>query len=92
VLLTQDVRTGPGVTGSVGIGGGNTPGRRPPGDAEPPKASLYDVFEPDGSYLGQVQVPAGAYALVRRGDQVWGYAVGEDDVPRIKRYRINWRR
>jgi hypothetical protein len=92
VLLTQDVRTGPGVTGSVGIGGGNTPGRRPPGDAEPPKASLYDVFEPDGSYLGQVQVPAGAYALVRRGDQVWGYAVGDDDVPRIKRYRINWRR
>ena len=93
VLLTPDVRTGPGVLGSVGIGGGgNVPGRSPSGAAEPPKASLYDVFEPDGAYLGQVQVPAGAYAMVLRGDQVWGVFQGDDDVPRIKRYRINWRR
>ena len=92
VRLTPDVRTGPGVSGSVGISGGNAPGRRPSGGAEPPKASLFDVFEPDGTYLGQVQVPAGAYAMVRRGDQVWGVAIGDDDVPRIKRYRINWRR
>ncbi len=92
VLLTPEARTGPGVSGSVGIGGGNAPGRRSPGGGEPPKASLYDVFEPDGTYLGQVQVPAGTYAMVRRGDQVWGVAFGEDDVPRLKRYRINWRR
>jgi hypothetical protein len=91
VNLTPNVRTGPGVSGSVWSGGGNAPGRRPSA-AEPPKASLYDVFEPDGSYLGQVQVPAGAYAMVRRGDHVWGVATGDDDVPRVKRYRINWRR
>jgi hypothetical protein len=82
--------------GSTSGGGGIGPtGRRPPPQVqfrEPPRPALYDVFEPDGQYLGQVQVPARVSSVVRRGDQVWGIALDADDVPRIKRYRIAWQR
>lgn len=92
ILLTPDVRPEiGGISGSSGVGPGV---RRPPGstaDQDPPKPTLYDVFEPDGSYLGQVQVPAGVSAAVRQGDRVWGVAIGDDDVPRLKRYRIAWK-
>jgi hypothetical protein len=83
-------------TGTTSGGGGVGPsGRRPPPrveSREPSRPALYDVFEPDGQYLGQVQVPARVSSVVRRGDQVWGIAFDADDVPRIKRYRIAWRR
>jgi hypothetical protein len=77
---------------SSGAGMGN-PGRRPPPPSysEPPRPALYDVFEPDGTYLGQVQVPAKVSSVVRRGDHVWAVAFDAEDVPRIKRYRIAWR-
>lgn len=81
-----------GLSGTSGVGPGV---RRPPPpavDREPPRPALYDVFEPDGVYLGQVQVPARVSSVLRRGDQVWGVAVDTDDVPRIKRYRIAWPR
>ena len=52
---------------------------------------VYDAIEPDGTYLGQVEVPAGVVSFVRRGDQVWGVEFDEDDVPRVARYRIAWR-
>ena len=91
VQLTQEGRDGPGVSGSVGMGGGmRSPPRAP--DADPPKPSMYDIFDAEGGYLGQVQVPAGVSVMLRRGNQAWGYAIGDDDVPRIKRYRINWSR
>jgi hypothetical protein len=82
--------------GSISSGGGgvgpatNRPrveGPPPP----PPRPALYDVFEPDGQYLGQVQVPARVSSVVRRGDHVWAVAVDENDVPRLKRYRIAWK-
>ena len=92
VLLTEDVRVdGPGISGTAGSGGGAPRGRRP-SDSTRPSASLHDVFEADGTYLGQVQVPEGTSAMLRRGDNVWGVNFGDDDVPRLKRYRINWRR
>lgn len=87
--------TGPRISSISGGGGiGQGPRRPPPpaADREPPKPSLFDVFEPDGRYLGQVQVPAGASAVLRKGDQVWAVALGDDDVPRVKRYRIAWPR
>jgi hypothetical protein len=82
--------------GSISSGGGgvgpatNRPrieGPPPP----PPRPALYDVFEPDGQYVGQVQVPARVSSVVRRGDHVWAVAVDEHDVPRLKRYRIAWK-
>ena len=57
----------------------------------PPRPALYDVFEPDGQYLGQVQVPAKVSSVARRGEYVWGVAFDDDDVPSIKRYRIAWK-
>ena len=79
---------------SMSMGVGNPGGaRRPPASQEraPSKPALYDVFEPDGRYLGQVQVPARVSSVVRRGDHVWAVAFDAEDVPRIKRYRITWR-
>jgi hypothetical protein len=58
---------------------------------EKPRPALYDLFEPDGTYLGQVQVPARVSTMVRRGDHIWGIAFDEDDVATVKRYRIAWR-
>ena len=79
---------------SMSMGVGNPGGaRRPPPstEREPSKPALYDVFETDGRYLGQVQVPARVSSVVRRGDQVWAVAFDTEDVPRIKRYRIAWK-
>ena len=77
---------------SMGVGNPGGARRPPPSkEREPSKPALYDVFEPDGRYLGQVQVPARVSSVVRRGDQVWAVAFDAEDVPRIKRYRITWR-
>jgi hypothetical protein len=79
--------------GGVGIGRGAprppAPSRRP--SEAKPRPALYEVFEPDGTYLGQVQVPPRVSTVVRRGDYVWGVAYGEDDVASVKRYRIVWK-
>lgn len=78
--------------------GAGRPGAAPPPSIPPPSTSqtkdgpaLYDVFEPDGVYLGQVQVPPRVSTVVRRGDHVWAVAFGEDDVASVKRYRIVWK-
>lgn len=94
IWLSLTAETGPrigGLSGVSSVGQGAPRARAPATDRGPSKPTLYDVFEPDGRYLGQVQVPAGAAAVVRKGDQVWAVAFGDDDVPRLKRYRINWK-
>ena len=91
IALVPEVSRRVGNTsGSIGAGGpgGSRPPAQPTG--EPRRPALYDVYEPDGSYLGQVQVPAGVSSVLRRGNQVWGVEFDADDVPRIKRYRIAW--
>ena len=49
---------------------------RPPSPAwvEP---SVFDVFEPDGTYLGEVRVPRGTTLSVARGDVAWGTRQGD---------------
>jgi hypothetical protein len=49
------------------------------------------VFEPDGTWLGQVEIPPRVSTMVRRGDLVWGVGYDEDDVATVRRYRIVWR-
>jgi hypothetical protein len=77
----------------IGGGGGRSGvgSPRPQANEEKPRPALYDVFEPNGTYLGQVQTPAGVSTFVRRGDYVWGVAYDEDDVATVKRFRIVWR-
>jgi hypothetical protein len=53
---------------------------------------LYDVFEPDGTYVGQVRVPDQRFSffMVMRGDIVWGIGRDSNDVQTVKRFRIVW--
>lgn len=51
----------------------------------------FDVFEPDGRYLGMVRAPKGFSAYptpVFRGDTVWAVLTGEFDVPYVVRLKI----
>ncbi|HSG82619.1 MAG TPA: hypothetical protein VLC48_10235, partial [Gemmatimonadota bacterium] len=67
-----------------------------PGHIEVPVASwiepvAFDVFEPDGRYLGMVRAPEGFQmnpTPVARGDTVWAVVLDEMEVPYIVRFRI----
>lgn len=51
----------------------------------------FDVFDPEGRYLGPVAVPRSFRtdpAPVIRGDQVWAVTRDELEVPRIVRFRL----
>jgi hypothetical protein len=50
----------------------------------------FDVFEPDGRYVGQVPIPSGTYPHVMRGDHIWGTTTDADGVPSVHRFRIAW--
>ncbi len=54
--------------------------------------TLFDVFESDGTYVGQVAVPYDVVFVGARGDVAWGWTRAELDVPIVVRYRISWRR
>jgi hypothetical protein len=86
--------TGPRIGGTIGMGSGRagtTQVARAPASNEQPKPGLYDVYERDGTYIGQVALPVRFTAAFRRGDQVWGVGYDEDDVVTVKRFRIVWR-
>ncbi len=51
----------------------------------------FDVFEPDGRYLGHVETPEGFTTSpqpIFRGDHVWAVTTGELDMPTVVRYRL----
>jgi hypothetical protein len=52
--------------------------------------TVFDVFEPDGRYIGQVVIPDDVYPMVMRGDIVWARVRVESDVSLLRRYRIAW--
>lgn len=63
-------------------------GRVPLRFVEPP---AFDVFSPDGRYLGPVRVPASLRVEpdpIIRGDYVWAVTRDELDVARVTRFRI----
>jgi hypothetical protein len=53
--------------------------------------TLYDVFEPDGSYVGQVAVPYDTSISVMKGDLVWGSTRDADGVQTVRRFHIGWK-
>jgi hypothetical protein len=73
--------------------GGGT-GRRPSGSAfSCPRTAeqLYEVFETDGAFFGQVLIPANVEVFAQIGRNVWT-ATCVDDAPVVKRFRIEWPR
>lgn len=48
----------------------------------------WDVFEPDGSFLGHLELPPRASLLTMRGDRAWGVILGDGDVPYVVRWRV----
>ena len=49
---------------------------------------VWDVFAPDGKYLGQVELPFRTEFAEARGNKVWAIQRGEDDEQYVVRYRI----
>jgi hypothetical protein len=65
-------------------------------DAPPPERwrepVVFDVFEPDGTYLGQIQAPDRLQTYpqpVFDGDRVWAVVTDELDVEYLTRFRIS---
>ncbi len=56
------------------------------------ETNVVDIFEPDGTYVGQVRMSDSVrfYSMVLRGDNAWGVVKGPNDVPLVKRWRIAW--
>ena len=53
--------------------------------------AVYDVFEPDGRYLGRVTRDDNVRPIRMTRSQVWAEVTDEDDVSVVKRFRIDWR-
>jgi hypothetical protein len=73
-----------------------TTGRARGRGAAPPSAErvvfrepiLYEVFEPDGRYLGRVQLPDFLYPPAIKGNAVWAATTDANGVPVVTRFRI----
>ena len=54
--------------------------------------AIFDVFSPDGDYLGAVRAPDGFYPSVDpvlRGNRMWAVVMDEYDVPTVRRFRLD---
>ncbi len=49
---------------------------------------VYDVFQPDGSYLGQVALRPRSWLAAASGDKLWVVQLGELDEAYLIRYRL----
>lgn len=97
VRLSQPGEIDPGVdsaqatsgASATGAGGGPPSG----GDRQPVlryrEAQVWDVFAPDGRFLGQVHFPHGFTLYALRGDHAWGVQRDELDVQSIVRLRVD---
>lgn len=62
------------------------PERPPPIEWREP--TVFDVFEPDGTYLGQVRVPERTRISVFSGSTLWGVRRGDFDEEYVVRLRV----
>jgi len=64
---------------------------RAPGDKRPlfpwREPQVFDVFAPEGAFLGSIEMPRSTRVLFRRGQQLWGVRT-DDDGERVVRFRI----
>jgi hypothetical protein len=54
---------------------------------------IYEVFAPDGRFLGRVPMPSRTVIVEADGSTAWGVTRDQDDLPAVVRYRIEppWR-
>jgi hypothetical protein len=94
---SQPVPPPGGVGGGGGGGGGGGAGAAVATSFAPGtpitwrEPSLYDVLEPNGTYIGQVSVPFNTSLSAMRGDFAWGTTRDADGVQTVHRFRIVWR-
>jgi hypothetical protein len=50
--------------------------------------AVYEVFAPDGMFLGRVALPPRARFVEADGNTVWGIDLDEDDMPAVTRWRV----
>jgi hypothetical protein len=60
----------------------------PPPTMRWPEPDVYEVFEPDGSYVGRVRLPTGVTLRAAFGERLWGTILDDADVPYIVRMRV----
>ena len=72
-----------------------TPEAPPTADKNPlppvtyrPANKKWDVFEPDGRYVGTVTASRNVDVRVMRGDFAWGISFDEDDVPTLVKLKV----
>ncbi len=66
----------------------------PESDGRPPpvtwrEAAVYDVFDPEGTFLGTVELPPRTSVSVVRGEVAWGVVRGEFDEQYVARFRLS---
>jgi hypothetical protein len=49
---------------------------------------VYEVYAPEGRFLGRVEFPRRTTLMEADGNTVWALARNEDDLPALTRYRI----
>lgn len=52
--------------------------------------ALYDVFDAEGTYLGEVRAPEKARFQAALGDTVWAYEIGDLDETWVVAYQMRW--
>jgi len=66
----------------------------PPRENGPPvrhfrTPAVYEVFSPDGRFLGRVPMPPRTTLVQADGENLWGIMRDADDLPSIVRFRLN---
>jgi hypothetical protein len=51
--------------------------------------TVYEVFSPEGRFLGRVPMPPRTTMIQADGDRFWGVSRDTDDLPSVVRYRLN---
>ena len=96
VRLSQPGEIDPAVDTTQSAGGGTATGAGggPPSRPRQPvlryrEPQVWDVFAPDGRYLGQVAFPHRFTVFAMRGDHVWGVLRDDLDVQSLVRMRVD---
>ena len=82
---------GGGARVGVGGGGGGGSGGGMPGFVSPLRYTsdfVYDVFAPDGRFLGRVPYPGRTAPRVMKGDYLWGVTTDSLGVQSVTKFRV----